>query len=147
MFQTPILHHSITPTLRIPTHSDRPLSGRSFSFQPAPNRATALLMKHPVSFLRTVTLLEAISYLVLLFVAMPLKYVWGMPLAVKIAGSVHGGLFVLFCIALMRVLMQTSWPFSRAVLLFIASLLPLVPFFIDRRMRAWAAEDSTQTPA
>ena len=106
-----------------------------------------LPMKHPVSFLRAVTLLEAISYLILLFVAMPLKYVWGMPLAVKIAGSVHGGLFVLFCIALMRVLMQTSWPFSRAVLLFIASLLPLVPFFIDRRMRAWAAEDSTQTPA
>ena len=102
-------------------------------------------MKHPVTFLRTVTLLEAISYLILLFVAMPLKYVWGMPLAVKIAGSVHGGLFVLFCIALM--LMQSSWPFSRAVLLFIASLLPLVPFFIDRRMRAWAAADSTQTPA
>ena len=107
----------------------------------------SFLMKHPVTFLRTVTLLEAISYLILLFVAMPLKYVWGMPLAVKIAGSVHGGLFVLFCIALMRVLMQSSWPFSRAVLLFIASLLPLVPFFIDRRMRAWAAADSTQTPA
>ena len=90
---------------------------------------------------------EAISYLILLFVAMPLKYVWGMPLAVKIAGSVHGGLFVIFCIALMRVLMQTSWPFSRAVLLFIASLLPFVPFFIDRRMRAWAAADSNQTQA
>ena len=58
-----------------------------------------------------------------------------------------GGAFVLFCIALWRVLMQTSWPFSRAVLLFIASLLPFVPFFIDRRMRAWAAADSNQTQA
>ena len=104
-------------------------------------------MKHPVSFLRTVALLEALSYLFLLFVAMPLKYAWGMPLAVKIAGSVHGGLFVLFCIALWRVLMHTNWPFSRAVLVFIASLLPFVPFFIDRRMRAWAAADSPQTPA
>jgi len=104
-------------------------------------------MKHPVSFLRSVGLLEAISYLILLFVAMPLKYAWGMPLAVKIAGSVHGGLFVIFCIALWRVLMHTGWPFSRAVLVFIASLLPFVPFFIDRRMRAWAAEDSTQTQA
>jgi len=104
-------------------------------------------MKHPVSFLRSVGLLEATSYLILLFVAMPMKYVWGMPMAVKIAGSVHGGLFVVFCFALWRVLMNTNWPFSRAVLVFIASLLPFVPFFIDRRMRAWAAADSNQTPA
>jgi hypothetical protein len=48
-------------------------------------------MKNPVSFLRSVALLEAISYLVLLFIAMPLKYALGMPMAVKIVGSVHGG--------------------------------------------------------
>ncbi|WP_395748721.1 DUF3817 domain-containing protein [Prosthecobacter sp.] len=104
-------------------------------------------MKHPVSFLRTITLLEAISFLILLFIAMPLKYFYGMPVAVKIVGMAHGLLFVTFCFALYRVLMHTKWPFSRAVLLFVASLLPFVPFFIDRRMRAWAAEDSTQTPA
>ena len=104
-------------------------------------------MKNSVSFLRSVALFEALSYLVLLFIAMPLKYAMGMPLAVKIAGSVHGGLFVVFCFALWRVLMNTSWPFSRAVLVFIASLLPVVPFFIDRRMRAWAAADSTQKQA
>lgn len=103
-------------------------------------------MKNPVSFLRSVGLLEAVSYLILLFIAMPLKYAWGMPLAVRVAGMVHGGLFILFCVALWRVLMNTRWPFSRAVLVFIASLLPFVPFFIDRRMRAWAAE-SDQTPA
>jgi len=120
---------------------------RKILFQATPTSATGRVMKHPVSFLRSVGLLEAISYLILLFVAMPLKYAWGMPVAVKIVGSVHGGLFVLFCIALWRVLMHTGWPFSRAVLVFFASLLPFVPFFIDRRMRAWAAEDSNQTPA
>lgn len=103
-------------------------------------------MKNPVSFLRSVALLEAVSYLLLLFIAMPLKYVWSMPVAVKIVGSAHGGLFVLFCFALWRVLMATRWPFSRAALVFIASLLPFVPFFIDHRMRAWSAE-SPQTPA
>lgn len=97
-------------------------------------------MKNSVSFLRSVGLLEAVSYLLLLFIAMPLKYAWDMPLAVRIVGSAHGALFVLFCIALWRVLMTTNWPFSRAVLVFIASLLPFVPFFIDRRMRTWAAE-------
>ena len=97
-------------------------------------------MKNSVSFLRSVGLLEAVSYLLLLFIAMPLKYAWDMPLAVRIVGSAHGALFVLFCIALWRVLMTTNWPFSRAALVFIASLLPFVPFFIDRRMRTWAAE-------
>lgn len=102
-------------------------------------------MKNPVSFLRSVGLLEAVSYLLLLFIAMPLKYAWDMPLAVRIVGSAHGALFVLFCIALWRVLMTTNWPFSRAVLVFIASLLPFVPFFIDRRMRTWAAEINPST--
>lgn len=103
-------------------------------------------MKNPVFFLRTITLLEAISFLILLFIAMPLKYVWGMPLAVKIAGMSHGVLFVLFCIALYRVLMHTGWPFKRAAFVFLASVVPFMPFVIDRRMRAWAAE-SDQTPA
>lgn len=97
-------------------------------------------MKNPVSFLRHVGLIEAISFLVLLGIAMPLKYALGMPLPVRIVGSVHGGLFVLFCFALWRVLMNTSWPLSRAALVFVASLVPFAPFIIDRRMRAWAEE-------
>lgn len=97
-------------------------------------------MKNPVSFLRSVGLLEAVSFLVLLGIAMPLKYAWGMPLPVRIVGSIHGGLFVLFCFALWRVMMNTSWPFSRAALVFVASLIPFAPFIIDRRMRAWAEE-------
>lgn len=97
-------------------------------------------MKKPVSFLRGVGLLEAVSYLFLLFVAMPLKYAWDMPMAVRIAGSVHGALFVAFCFALWRVLNHTNWPLSRAAFVFLASLVPFMPFFIDRRMRAWAEE-------
>ncbi len=103
-------------------------------------------MKNPVSFLRSVALLEAVSYLILLFIAMPLKYVWGVPLAVRIAGSMHGGLFVVFGFALWRVLMTTNWPLNRATLVFIASLLPFAPFVMDRRMRAWA-EELSQTQA
>ncbi|MCB1276628.1 DUF3817 domain-containing protein [Prosthecobacter sp.] len=97
-------------------------------------------MKNPVSFLRSVTLLEAVSFLLLLFIAMPLKYAWGMPMAVRIAGSVHGALFVLFCVALWRVLNHTNWPLGRAAFVFIASLVPFMPFFIDKRLREWAAE-------
>lgn len=100
-------------------------------------------MKNPVSFLRVSALLEAVSYLLLLFIAMPLKYVWGMPQAVKVVGMAHGVLFVLLCFALWRVLMSTSWPISRAVLVFLASLVPFVPFFMDGKMRAWAEQNDT----
>lgn len=98
-------------------------------------------MKNPVSFLRVCALLEAVSYLLLLFIAMPLKYVWGIPEAVKVTGMAHGVLFVLLCFALGRVLMSTSWPISRAALVFVASLVPFVPFFMDGKMRAWAEQN------
>ena len=100
-------------------------------------------MKNPVSFLRFSALLEAVSSLLLLFIAMPLKYVWGMPQAVKVVGMAHGVLFVLLCFALWRVLMSTNWPISRAALVFLASLVPFVPFFMDGKMRAWAEQNDT----
>ena len=53
-----------------------------------------------VNAFRWTALAEAVSYLVLLGIAMPLKYIWQMPMAVKITGSIHGGLFVLFCVTL-----------------------------------------------
>jgi integral membrane protein len=101
-------------------------------------------MNNPVSLLRKVTLAEATSFLVLLFIAMPLKYAWGMPMAVRIAGSIHGALFIAFCFALMRVMNNTTWPFKRAALVFAVSFLPFVPFFFDRRLKAWEAEQTAE---
>jgi integral membrane protein len=96
-------------------------------------------MSRPVRFLRQIAFAEAISYLVLLFVAMPLKYLAGMPMAVMITGSVHGALFVILMGAMTRVVMTGSLSFGRLALVFVASLLPFVPFFLDRRMRSWEA--------
>ena len=96
-----------------------------------------LMWKNPVSFLRVVSLMEAVSYLVLLGIAMPLKYWAGQPWAVRVVGAAHGFLFVVLCVALLRVLVQARWPFFRTVLVFVASLVPLVPFWLDRRMRGW----------
>jgi integral membrane protein len=98
--------------------------------------------KNPVAFLRRIALLEGVSFLLLLGVAMPLKYFAGMPAAVKVVGWAHGLLFVILCFALLQVLMKTSWPFKRAVLVFIAALLPFGPFVLDRRMIAWEGEAS-----
>lgn len=95
---------------------------------------------NPIPFLRKIALVEAVSFLLLLGIAMPLKYMAGMPLAVKIVGWAHGVLFVVFCLALLRVWIVARWPITRPIVVFIASLLPFGPFVIDRRMRGWEAE-------
>lgn len=83
---------------------------------------------------------EAVSFLLLVGVAMPLKYLAGRPLAVSVVGAIHGGLFVLFCAALLRTLLVARWPFLRAAVIFVASLLPFGPFVVDRRMAEYEEE-------
>jgi integral membrane protein len=98
-------------------------------------------MRNPVDLLRAVAMWEGISFLILLGIAMPLKYVWHMPMAVKIVGSIHGALFVAFCIVLVRAKILAKLSMGQVALIFIASLLPFGPFIIDRRVKSWG-----QTP-
>ena len=65
---------------------------------------------------RVIALLEGASFIVLLFVAMPLKYLAGMPLPTRVAGSVHGLLFLLFIAVLIRASAERRWPFRRSLL-------------------------------
>lgn len=98
-------------------------------------------MSDPIRFLRRVSFAEGVSYLVLLGIAMPLKYWAGQPWAVRIAGSIHGLLFVVFGLALLRVLISGRWPFLRLVGVFAASFVPFVPLWLDRRFEAWEGKD------
>lgn len=91
-----------------------------------------------VTVFRWTALAEAVSYLVLLGIAMPLKYIWEMPMAVRVVGSLHGALFVLFCVTLVLAMRAGKWSLARGAMLFAASLLPFVPFVLDRRVKAWA---------
>ena len=84
---------------------------------------------------RLIALLEGASFLVLLFVAMPLKYLAGMPLPTRIAGGVHGLLFVLFITALIRVAVGHRWSIGRSLTAFASSILPFGTFVFDRSVR------------
>ncbi|GAA3964089.1 DUF3817 domain-containing protein [Pedobacter ginsengiterrae] len=88
-----------------------------------------------LSIFRKVAVLEGISYLLLLFVAMPLKYYADMPLAVKYTGWAHGLLFVLYAALLVLAWQEQKWKFGKAVLIFLASLLPFMPFVVDRKLK------------
>ena len=93
------------------------------------------MLKSSIGRLRAIGLTEGASYLVLLGVAMPLKYFAGIPMAVKIAGWAHGVLFVLFCAALAQVFFSARWSIGRAAGVFLAALLPFGTFVIDGRLK------------
>jgi integral membrane protein len=84
-------------------------------------------MKNPIGVLRATALIEGSSFLVLLFLAMPLKYIWDQPMAVRIVGAAHGALWVAFCAMLVYTTIAAKWPLGRAALLFLAALIPLSP--------------------
>lgn len=84
---------------------------------------------------RQVAVLEGISYLLLLFIAMPLKYMADMPEAVKYIGWAHGVLFVLYALLLVQCWQNYRWSFSKAAFIFVASLLPFAPFVVDRKLK------------
>lgn len=89
-----------------------------------------------VHLFRKVALAEGISYLVLLFIAMPLKYWAGQPLAVKYVGWAHGVLFVLYIIFLMMAWQEKKWGIIKVITLFIASLIPFAAFYVEKKMKA-----------
>ena len=92
--------------------------------------------------LRQLAIVEGISTLVLFFVAMPLKYFAGMPLAVTVVGSVHGFLFL----ALVVMLLLAIWkvPISRGLAAagVAAAILPGGPFLLERRLARLDAPSS-----
>jgi len=81
---------------------------------------------------RLVALWEAISTLLLFAVAMPLKYFADIPQAVRLAGSIHGFLVVVFVILLIMCSMEYKWNLKRPVLYFLASLVPVLGFWIEK---------------
>jgi integral membrane protein len=84
---------------------------------------------------RWVAFSEGLSFILLLFVAMPLKYWAGLPLAVRIVGSVHGLLFVAFLWTLFRVAVERGWSPRRWLTALISSIIPFGTFVFDRSLK------------
>lgn len=81
--------------------------------------------------------IEGYSYLVLLFIAMPMKYLFGIPIAVKIVGMIHGILFIIFCFYLIKAWQETKWSIKESIIFFIASLIPFGTFFTKSKIKTY----------
>ncbi len=84
---------------------------------------------------RYIGISEAISFLVLLGIAMPLKYIYDIPEAVKFFGWIHGVLFMAYVAQLIYLTDKLKWELSRVSAYFLAALLPFAPFFVDKKLR------------
>lgn len=89
------------------------------------------------SFIRQFRLigrLEGLSFLLLLGIAMPLKYLAGIPEPVKVIGWAHGLLFILYLLYVAIAKWKLNWTFGQAFLAALASVVPFGPFVVDRKL-------------
>jgi integral membrane protein len=92
--------------------------------------------------LRLLGNIEGISYLLLLGIAMPMKYFFGFPMAVKIVGMAHGVLFIAYCLLLALQMRANKWNLLFGIYLFVATLIPFGTFVTDRKLRTLGVTNS-----
>ncbi len=95
-------------------------------------------MKDLVSILRFAAIIEGLSLLILLFIAMPLKYYYGNMEIVPVVGMTHGILFMVFVALSSFVSQRKAWSDSFLALLVLSSIVPFATFAMDRKLKALA---------
>ena len=89
-----------------------------------------------------INFIEGISYLFLLFIAMPLKYIFEYPIATKISGMTHGILFIIFLIMLSQAMQKYKFSAKFSIILFVASLLPFGTTWTDKKLKQYKIDNN-----
>ena len=97
-----------------------------------------------LSWLRKAGIAEGISFLVLLTIAMPLKYFFHLPIAVKIFGWMHGILFVSFLFLAWEVKTDRNKSLKWFATAFLAAIIPTGTFFLDKKLKEEEKISSSQ---
>lgn len=92
------------------------------------------MLKTDIGRLRVIAFLEGLSFLLLLFVAMPMKYYGGYEHATKELGMIHGGLFVTYVIAVFPARETEKWSVLTTLIVLAASVFPFGTFVVDRKI-------------
>ncbi|MDF9797634.1 integral membrane protein [Catalinimonas alkaloidigena] len=90
--------------------------------------------KNLIGQLRTAAILEGISYLLLLGITMPLKYLADMPEPNMIVGYAHGLLFIWYVGLVVLVAYRYRWNFKSTAIALAASLIPAATFYVEAKM-------------
>lgn len=92
------------------------------------------MLSRPIRNLRVIGILEGISFLVLLCIAMPMKYLLDIPQAVKMVGWAHGVLFMLYIPLVFLARKSMQWNFIQLLIALAASLVPFGTFILDKQL-------------
>lgn len=92
-------------------------------------------MKNSYNAFRKIAFAEGVSFLVLLLIAMPLKYMANYPIAVTITGGLHGLLFIAFLVMAWEVKSEYKRDWGWLGKAFLASILPFGTFVMDRQWK------------
>ena len=84
---------------------------------------------------RFMGILEGSSLVILLFIAMPLKYWFGMPAAVTIIGTIHGYIFLAYLIAIVYAMIAVKWPYRFTIGAVLSAFIPFGNFILDSRLK------------
>lgn len=103
------------------------------------------MFKTPLQAFRVVGWAEGISFLVLLGIAMPLKYAAGLPEVVLVVGWIHGLLWVFYLLAALRAAVSEKWTFGTFFWAGVASVLPFGPFVFERWLHKKAREPAAHS--
>lgn len=90
-------------------------------------------LEHQIRAFRWISILEGISFLVLLFLAMPLKYFFDSPYMVKVVGMAHGILFIAYVIAALWMYKPLNWTKKTLIVALVCSVVPFGPFYIENK--------------
>lgn len=86
-----------------------------------------------VKVFKWVSILEGLSFLMLLFIAMPLKYLFDLPQMVEVVGMAHGILFMSYLVGAIIVYNILDWKFKTLLLAIVCSVIPFGPFYIEKK--------------
>ena len=86
-----------------------------------------------IKLFKYIALLEGISLLLLLFFAMPLKYIYELPIYVKVIGMAHGLLFIAYIALAVMIKIEEKWPIKKFVIVCIASIIPFGTFYVEKK--------------
>ena len=88
-----------------------------------------------IGFFRAVAFVEGLSLLILVFIAMPIKYILGNPSVVKSVGQIHGLLFLAFVFLAIKIAAEEEWSFTKTTWkVLLSSFIPFGTFWVDKHI-------------
>lgn len=96
---------------------------------------------------RVMAYIVGVLLLLLVFVAMPLKYFADQPTLVAVIGPAHGFLYMVYLVAAFDLAVRAKWPFLRTLLVLLAGTVPVMSFVAERKVTGWVRTPASTEPA